>query len=161
MMNCLHAQFSDRGILVDDSSEPHLFLAFADDCTGIMKNIDDADGCLQLVNDFSNATGICRNLRKTFVMPFSHRLSRSKLASLRATSPYKVLGVTNTEKLLGFLQGATITADARFCRILLKLRACYAIMKYRARTLREKVMLFQSIILPLLWYTASSTWCTA
>ena len=47
MMKFLRAQFSYRGISVDNSSEPHLLLAFADDCTRILKNIADADGFLQ------------------------------------------------------------------------------------------------------------------
>ena len=69
--------------------------------------------------------------------------------------------MTDTVKLLGIIQGATITADARFCHILLKLRSRCAIWKYRACPLRGKVMLLQSIILPLLCYTASVTCFTA
>ena len=126
-MNVLRAQFLYRGISVDNSSEPHLLLAFADDCTGILKNIDDADAFLQLVNDYSTAAGLRLNVSKTSLMPFSHRVSRSKLDNLRATSPIKVLGVKDTVKLLGILQGATITEEARFCHILLKLRARCAI----------------------------------
>ena len=69
--------------------------------------------------------------------------------SLRATYPFKVLGVTDTVKLLGILQGANITAYARFCHILLKLHARCAIWKFGARTLRGKLVLLQSNILPL------------
>uniref|UniRef100_A0AAV1UT42 Reverse transcriptase domain-containing protein n=1 Tax=Peronospora matthiolae TaxID=2874970 RepID=A0AAV1UT42_9STRA len=136
MVNFLRARFSDLGILVDGSFEPHLLLAYADDSTGLLKDIYDADGTLDLVNDYSTAAGLRLNVDKTSVMPFSHRASRSKLDNLRATYPFKVLGVTNTVKLLGILQGSTITADERFCHILLELRARCAIWKYKARTLR-------------------------
>ena len=142
--------FSYSGITVDASYEPHLLMAFVDDCTGLLKNIDDANGFLGLVNDYSSAACLRLNVSKTSVMPFSHRVSRSKLDDLQATSPFKVLGVTDTVKLLGILQGATITADTRFCHVILALRARCAIWKHRARTLRGKVVLLQSIILPLL-----------
>ncbi|CAH0474774.1 unnamed protein product [Peronospora belbahrii] len=127
---------SCRGISVDPSSEPHLLLAFADDCTGLLENVDDVDGFLRLVDDYSSATSLRLNVSKTCVMPMSHHITRSKLEGLRETSPFKVLSVTNTVTLLGILQGATITPDMRFSWVLVKLRARCAIWKYRARTLR-------------------------
>ena len=83
-------------------------------------------------------------------MPFSHLVSRSKLADLQAAYPSKVLAVKGTMKLLGILQGATITAETRFCQVILALRPRCAIWKYRARTLRGKTVLLHSIIVTLL-----------
>ncbi|CAH0475294.1 unnamed protein product [Peronospora belbahrii] len=119
MMNFLRSHFSCRGISVDPSSEPHLLVAFVDDRTGLLENVDDADGFLRF------------------------------------------LSVTDTVTLLGIPQGATITPDMRFSRVLVKLRARCAFWKYRARTLRGKVVFLRSVILPLLWYTASVTCFTA
>ncbi|CAI5717091.1 unnamed protein product [Peronospora destructor] len=161
MMSFLRARFSDRGISVDGSSAPHLLMALADDCTGLLKPIDDAPGFLRLVNDYSSAVGLRLNVSKTSAMSFSHQISRSKLADLRAISPFKILGVTDTVKLLDILQSATITPDTRFRHIILQFRTRCDLWKFWARTLRGKVGLLQSIILPLLWYTASVTNFTA
>ncbi|POM73524.1 Pollike protein [Phytophthora palmivora] len=161
MMNFLRSRFSSKGIQVDDLSLPHLLLAFADDCTGLLSNVSDADMFLELVQAYATAAGLRLNITKTCIMPFTHRVSRVKIAALRATSGFRVLGTAESVKLLGVLQGATITAETRFSQVLLKLRARCAIWKYRARTLRGKVVILRSILLPLLWYTASVTCITA
>ncbi|TDH73464.1 hypothetical protein CCR75_002060 [Bremia lactucae] len=80
---------------------------------------------------------------------------RAKLDRLRLTTSLKVLTPAETVELLGVLQGASVTAKQRFSNTISKLRARSAIWKYRARTLRGKVVLLQNIILPIMWYTAS------
>ncbi|OWZ01615.1 Pol Polyprotein [Phytophthora megakarya] len=161
MMNFLRARFAHQGIKVDEISQPHLLMAFADDCTGLLSNISDATTFLELVQDYATAAGLRLNVQKTCIMPFTHRVSPTKIRDLRASSTFKVLGTSSTVKLLGVLQGASITADIRFSQVLLALRARCAIWKYRARTLRGKVVILRSILLPLLWYTASVTCFTA
>ncbi|POM63644.1 Pollike protein [Phytophthora palmivora] len=80
-------------------------------------------------------------------MPFTHHALRAKITALRATPDFWLLGTAESVKLLGVLQGATITAETRFSQVLMKLRARLAILR--------------SILLPLLWYTASVTCITA
>jgi exonuclease III len=157
MLNYLRARFSSRGINVDDMSLPHLLLAFADDCTGLLSKVEYAKEFLDLVQDYAKAAGLRLNVKKTCIMPFTKDVNRLQLARLREGTDLKVLGPYDTVVLLGILQGATVTAQQRLSAVITKLRARCAIWKYRARTLRGKVVLLQSIILPLLWYTASVT----
>ncbi|GMF17593.1 unnamed protein product [Phytophthora lilii] len=155
MLNYLRKHFAPKGLLVRPSQTPHLLMAFADDCTGLLRDIADAKNFIRLVQDFSDAAGMRLNMKKTCVMPFTHHVSRAKLAMLRTKSALHVLGITDTTKLLGILQGASITPRERIAAVIRKLRNRCAIWKYRARTLKGKVVLLQTIILPLLWYTAS------
>ncbi|KAF4135669.1 Reverse transcriptase (RNA-dependent DNA polymerase) [Phytophthora infestans] len=157
MMNFLRARFASRGIPVDDVSLRHLLLAFADDCTGLVSTLEDAEQFLELVQEYADAAGLRLNVEKTCIMPFSHHVSSQKLTDLRDRSNFKVLTPWESVKLLGIQQGATITSEQRFNDVLKKIRARCALWKYRARTLRGKVVILQSIILPLLWYTASVT----
>ncbi|GMF65554.1 unnamed protein product [Phytophthora lilii] len=155
MLNYLRKHFTPKGLLVRPSQTPHLVMAFADDCTGLLRDIADAKTFISLVQDFSDAAGMRLNMKKTCVMPFTHHVSRAKLAMLRTTSALHVLSITDTTKLLGILQGASITPRERIAVVIRNLRNRCSIWKYRARTLKGKVVLLQTIILPLLWYTAS------
>ncbi|KAE8954182.1 hypothetical protein PR003_g33661, partial [Phytophthora rubi] len=155
LLNFLRSRFTDRGVAVKDMTLPHLLMAFADDCTGLLKDVCDAKEFLRLVQEYATAAGLRLNVKKTCIMPFTHHVSRAKLDELRAATDLHVLGISDTAKLLGVLQGASVTDQQRLSAVVAKIRARCAIWKYRARTLRGKVVLLQSIILPLLWYTAS------
>ncbi|KAK1928369.1 hypothetical protein P3T76_016160 [Phytophthora citrophthora] len=135
-------------------------MAFADDCTGMVQDVHDAETFLQLVQDYATAAGLRLNAKKTCIMPFTRKVSLGKLNRIRTSTDYQVLGPTDRHspvKLLGILQGASITPVERLSAVLVKMRERCAIWKYRARTLRGKVVLLQNIILPLLWYTTSVT----
>ncbi|TDH72015.1 uncharacterized protein CCR75_000122 [Bremia lactucae] len=120
-------------------------------------HVDYAQDFLTLVQDYAAASGLRLNVHKTSIMPFTRQIDRAKLDRLRLTTSLKVLTPTETVVLLGVLQGASVTAKQRFSDTISKLRARCAIWKYRARTLRGKVVLLQNIILPIMWYTASVT----
>ncbi|KAI9916877.1 hypothetical protein PsorP6_017828 [Peronosclerospora sorghi] len=129
----------------------------SDDCTGMLTDVNDAQGSLELVEEYAKAAGLVLNMRKTSIMPFTHHVSQDKLSRLRSSTPLHVLDIGDSTKLLGVLQGATTTATERLNAAIAKMRVRCSIWKYRARTLRGKVVLLQSIILPLFWYTACVT----
>ncbi|RLN96798.1 hypothetical protein BBJ28_00020081 [Nothophytophthora sp. Chile5] len=102
-------------------------------------------------------SGLRLNVKKTCIMPFTRFVDRQALQDLRTSSNFKVYGVSDTVKLLGVRQGAMVTTAQRLDPVLDQMRRRCAIWKYRARTLRGRVVLLRTIILPLLWYTASVT----
>ncbi|KAG3151228.1 hypothetical protein C6341_g16618 [Phytophthora cactorum] len=118
---------------------PHLLLAFDDDFTRLLSSLDKAEQFLELVREYADAAGLRLNVTRTCIMTFSHHVSSLKLSELRDRSDFKVLTPWEMVKLLGILQGATITPEQRFNDVI------------------KKVVLIQSIILPLIWYTASIT----
>ncbi|KAG4051538.1 hypothetical protein PC123_g13257 [Phytophthora cactorum] len=139
MLNFLRACFSAKCIPLDDLSLPHLLLAFDDDFTRLLSSLDKAEQFLELVREYADAAGLRLNVTRTCIMTFSHHVSSLKLSELRDRSDFKVLTPWEMVKLLGILQGATITPEQRFNDVI------------------KKVVLIQSIILPLIWYTASIT----
>ncbi|CEG47527.1 Reverse transcriptase domain [Plasmopara halstedii] len=112
-MNFLRARVSVRGWDIDNEPSPHLLLAFADDCTGLLADIDHAPEFINVVQDYALASGLHLNMNKTCVMPLTHQVDLSKLARLRASTNLKVLKPSDTVVLLGVLQGATVTPKQR------------------------------------------------
>ncbi|KAF1320888.1 Pol polyprotein, partial [Globisporangium splendens] len=155
MLNFLRARLSSAGVKVG-SGEPHLLLAFADDCTGLLEDIKDAPRFLELVQSYAGAAGLRLNVSKTCIMPFSRAVLASTTNTLQSLG-VRLVSSRESVKLLGVLQGATITPEARFAPILQQMRQRCVLWKYRARTLHGKVAILRSIVLPLVWYTASVT----
>ncbi|KAI9919545.1 hypothetical protein PsorP6_017413 [Peronosclerospora sorghi] len=69
---------------------------FADDCTGLLSDIQDADCFIELVQLYSKAAGLRLNTSKTTIMPFTHKISRLKIQNIRSSSSFKILGVKDT-----------------------------------------------------------------
>ncbi|KAI9910854.1 hypothetical protein PsorP6_010814 [Peronosclerospora sorghi] len=107
---------------------------------------------LQLVQEYANAAGLVLNMRKTSIMPFTHHVSQDKLSRLRSSTPLHVLDIGDSTKLLGVLPLRSRSVSTQ-PSLRLESAAPYGI----SRTLRGKVVLLQSIILPLFWYTACVT----
>ncbi|KAI9905223.1 hypothetical protein PsorP6_014184 [Peronosclerospora sorghi] len=107
MMNFLRARFSPHGLAVNSTCLPHLVLAFADDCTGMLADVNDAEDFLSLVQEYADAAGLVLNKKKTCIMPFTHHVSPNKLNSLRASTELHVLRIGDTTNLLGVLQDTT------------------------------------------------------
>ncbi|TYZ67605.1 hypothetical protein PybrP1_009034 [[Pythium] brassicae (nom. inval.)] len=70
MLDFLRATLGDLGVKID-SSAPHLLVAFADDCTGILRDLQDAPRFLAAVRRFSAAAGLKLNVDKTNTLHFS------------------------------------------------------------------------------------------
>ncbi|KAG2767198.1 hypothetical protein Pcac1_g21526 [Phytophthora cactorum] len=123
MLNFLRACFSAKCIPLDDLSLPHLLLAFDDDFTRLLSSLDKAEQFLELVREYADAAGLRLNVTRTCIMTFSHHVSSLKLSELRDRSDFKVLTPWEMVKLLGILQGATITPEQRFNDVIKKVRA--------------------------------------
>ncbi|KAI9914588.1 hypothetical protein PsorP6_007601 [Peronosclerospora sorghi] len=84
-----------------NSSMPHLVMAFADDCTGMLTDVNDAQGFLELVQEYANAAVLVLNMRKTYIMPFTHHVSQDKLSRLRSSTPLHVLDIGDPTNFWG------------------------------------------------------------
>lgn len=155
MLNYLRARMQHAGIKIG-TSEPHVTLAFADDCTGLLHDLRDAPTFLDAVTTYARAAGMRLNKKKTTIMPFTTSISRTTVDALH-TLGVKIVTGAETVKLLGVLQGATITSEQRFVPVLEQMRRRCVLWRYRARTLLGRSVILQSVILPLTWYTASVT----
>lgn len=155
MLNFLRFRLGYAGIRIGDSP-PHLTLAFADDCTGLLAHLRDAPVFLEAVNMYARAAGLKLNVSKTNILPFSRHVSNTTLQLLTPLG-VKVVGSRDSVKLLGILQGATITADDRFGPALQQMRQRCVLWKFRARTLQGRATILQHIILPVAWFIASVT----
>ncbi|CEG36432.1 uncharacterized protein PHALS_02979 [Plasmopara halstedii] len=126
-MNYLRARVSMRGLDIDNGSSPQLLLAFADDSTGLLADVDYAPVFLDVVQDYALASGLRLNMNKTCVMPFTFQVDLPKLARLRALTDLKVLQASDSVVRLGVLQSATVTPKQRFGDVVSKVRRRCAI----------------------------------
>ncbi|KAH9138950.1 hypothetical protein LEN26_005320 [Aphanomyces euteiches] len=152
MLNLLRA--SIPGVAIGNTS--HTTIAFADDCTGILNDLADAPKFLKIVDSFCKATGMKLNLSKTHAMSFSP-WSDSQLPNQLATLGINIIPTNGQCKLLGIYFGPNMSAERRLDHILPTFHHRCLLWRYRARTLRGRVAILRSIILPLLWYTTTVT----
>ncbi len=134
----------------------HLMIAFADDCTATLADLSHTPTFLSRVGKFCFATGMKLNLSKTMVMPF-HHLSSSFRTRIETTG---VNIVSSHCKLLGIFFGPTMSDQQRMQHLFHTFISRCTLWRYRARTLRGKVVILRSVILPLLWYTCAVTCIT-
>ncbi|RHY50558.1 hypothetical protein DYB26_006272 [Aphanomyces astaci] len=154
MLTYLRHHMRTMNVVTGDTS--HSVLAFADDCTGLLRDLEDTPAFLALVDDFCQATGMQLNLKKTIVVPFAPRLS----SDLRRRIEYLGIKVTRDgerAKLLGIHFGPTLIPSERYDHLVAAVHSRCLLWRFRARTLRGKVVILRTIILPLLWYTATVT----
>ncbi|RQM29192.1 hypothetical protein B5M09_010620 [Aphanomyces astaci] len=151
-----YIRFHLPGITIDRTK--HATIAFADDCTGILADLNDTPRFLDLVEDFCKATGMRLNRRKTQVLPFipwRDQALPSRLASLG-------INITPNSghcKLLGVFFGPNVSHDRRLDHLLPLVHQRCLLWRHRARTIHGRVVLLRTMILPLIWYTTTVT-CT-
>lgn len=155
MLNYLRATTGHLGIqLPDDPIRQHV-LAFADDCTGLLEDLNHAPTFLAHVEHYASAVGLRLNVEKTQTRPFQHCAAdlRVRLFSARLS----VVPDKGSTRLLGIAQSPTLPPFTRFDRLLPAMVARCQLWRYRARTLRGRAVILRTIVLPLLWYTVAVT----
>ncbi|CAH0488952.1 unnamed protein product [Peronospora farinosa] len=155
MLNYLRATTGHLGVPVQDGASPHHLLAFADDCTGFLKDLRSTGQFISAVTRYTTAAGLQLNVDKTVVFPFQ-ALDPSIGGSLR-TAGYTVTADDRTTVLLGVSQSPTLPLSHRLDPLLPRLVARCTLWRYRARTLRGRAVILRTIVLPILWYTAAVT----
>ncbi|OWZ06370.1 RNA-dependent DNA polymerase [Phytophthora megakarya] len=155
MLNFLRWKTGHLGINVPNSKLPHHLLAFADDCTGILKDLRHTRVFIDSVQYYSNAAGLTLNSDKTIVMPFQG-FDQDLRETLTMDELYVVPDDGST-KLLGISQSPTLPPSTRFDSLITKMVQRCQLWKYRGRTIRGRAVILRTIVLPLFWYTAAVT----
>lgn len=133
----------------------HLEVAFADDLTGFLNNLEDSHLFLDIVQDFCSATGMRLNMAKTLIMPFHSNYPDSLKTAITALQGPKFIERGQSCRWLGIQEGPSITDADRYQSLVQKVTTRCNLWKFRARTLHGRILILRSIILPLLWFTAS------
>ncbi|KAK1932485.1 hypothetical protein P3T76_012069 [Phytophthora citrophthora] len=71
MICYLRATTGHMGLQALGNEEPHHFLAFADDCTGLLEDLSAAPEFVSHVETYAKASGLRLNVHKTHLLPFS------------------------------------------------------------------------------------------
>ncbi|KAF1319013.1 Pollike protein, partial [Globisporangium splendens] len=143
------------GITVPTDHTPHHLLAFADDCTGILRNLNDAPRFIEAVGVYANAAGLQLNVAKTHLLPFAPL--DADLRQTLAAGNLHVVGDSESVRLLGVYVSPSLPTSARFPKLISDMVSRCLLWKYRARTLLGRAAILRTIVLPLLWYTAAVT----
>lgn len=155
MLNFLRAKTGHLGIPVAGGSTRHHLLAFADDCTGLLRSLRFAPVFVNAVEQYATAAGLRLNVDKTVILPFQ-RLEATARDRLEAAG-FEVTADEGVTILLGISQSPTLPLTHRLEPLLPKMVARCALWKYRARTLHGRAVILRTIVLPVLWYTAAVT----
>ncbi|KAG6612001.1 putative pollike protein [Phytophthora cinnamomi] len=135
--------------------KPHHILAFADDCTGLLRDLRDAPVFVEAVRVYAATAGLRLNVHKTHIFPFSP-LHPDLRAELEAGG-WDVIADDGEVRVLGIYMSPSLPSSARFPRILDAMVLRCNLWRYRARTLQGRAVILRAIVLPLLWYTAAVT----
>jgi hypothetical protein len=155
MLNYIRAMMEGNGITTDSGTE-HNVISFADDCTGLLRDLSKTEDFLKCVQEYCDASGMKLNKTKTVVLPFTPWTLADRHLKMRLQR----LGITVLEndentKLLGIPYGPALLDNERLNVLLDSLHKRCMLWHYRARTLQGKVVILQQVILPLIWYIAS------
>ena len=151
LLNYLRHAMTTMGILTPPVC--HTVIAFADDVTGLLTDLKDASTFLRHVDTFCSATGMSLNLGKTIVMPFGPSLPLETHTTLLELQGPKLLAPSDTCRWLGIRQGPALDDSYRYVGLPALILLRCTLWQYRARTIRGRVLLLRTIILPVLWYT--------
>ncbi|GAB9468938.1 Pollike protein [Globisporangium polare] len=151
MLNNIRSKLGDSGIKLENSTQPHSVLSFADDSTGVLEDLNQAGKFLSCVEEFCTASGVKLNKSKTVILPFTpwtlvDRLLKRRLDALSV----KVLGNDGHTKLLGIPYAPALLDTERLSILIDSVHKRCILWQYRARTLHGK-----AVIPPIIWYTAS------
>ncbi len=156
LLNYIRARLPDIGLQTHPSDPCQSVISFADDCTGLLSNLRDTKRFLHLVEEFCTATGMRLNTNKTVVLPFNPWTEDTATLN-QELQQLGIQVIQNDEdtRLLGINYGPRLSNTDRLQHILAKMRERCASYQYRARTLRGRVIILQSLVLPILGFTAA------
>ncbi|TMW60975.1 hypothetical protein Poli38472_014945 [Pythium oligandrum] len=151
LLNLLRATMKDKGLRSAPQDPSHTVISFADDVTGLLHDLKDAPAFLEVVNEFCEASGMKLNTDKTVILPFKpwNDDTRPLQNDLQQLGVQVIMNDEET-KLLGIFYGPNLTSLGRLKLVLEKMQDRCSKFHYRARTLRGRVVLLQSMILPVL-----------
>ncbi|GAB9465705.1 Pollike protein, partial [Globisporangium polare] len=156
MLNFIRSKLGDSGIKLENSTQPHSVLSFADDCTGILEDLNQAGKFLSCVEEFCTASGMKLNKSKTVILPFTPwTLADRHLKHRLDALGVKVLDNDEHTKLLGIPYGPALLDTERLSILIDSVHKRCILWQYRARTLHGKAVILNQVILPIIWYTAS------
>lgn len=151
----LRAVNSDFAIRIRGS--PHHLISFADDVTGLVTDLHHAPIFLGHVQEFCEATGMCLNVDKTVIFPFRPWTdSDSALQDLLRQCGARVLDNGEHTRLLGLAVGPQCDPNFQLTQLLNRFQKLCVIWRWRARTLRGRVLLLKTVVLSTLWHFLSS-----
>lgn len=134
---------SVRGCLVDNSFIR--VIAYADDINVFVRNNNEFDTILELINYFSIYAKIRLNIGKSHYMRLNNCLSGPHL--LREVSSLKILGVN-------FYQNYNLTIENNYSSIISSMKFLISLHIKRRLNIIQKTWILNSIILSKLWYLA-------
>ncbi|CAI5717557.1 unnamed protein product [Peronospora effusa] len=147
----LRALNDDMAIKIHGTS--HHLLGFADDITGLVKDLHHAPHYLDRVNDFCTATGMRLNVDKTVLFPFHPWTDADRDLQFRLRDlGVRVLDQHEHTTLLGVAVGPDITPGLQLNHLLVRFQKLCVSWRWRARTLRGRVLLLKTMILSTLWH---------
>ncbi|RMX61941.1 hypothetical protein DD238_008385 [Peronospora effusa] len=147
----LRALNDDMAIKIHGTS--HHLLGFADDITGLVKDLHHAPHYLDRVNDFCTATGMRLNVDKTVLFPFRPWTDADRDLQFRLRDlGVRVLDQHEHTTLLGVAVGPDITPGLQLNHLLVRFQKLCVSWRWRARTLRGRVLLLKTMILSTLWH---------
>ncbi|GAB9474124.1 Pollike protein [Globisporangium polare] len=155
MLCYLRATTDDLGTTVPTDENPHHLLAFADDCTAILRDLDDAPRFINEVNWYASAAGLQVNVAKTHLLPFAP-LDPDLRQTLTSRNLH-VVGDCESARLLGVYVSPSLSTSARFSKLISSIVSQCLLWKFRARTLLGRAAILRTVVLPLLWFTAAVT----
>lgn len=161
LLNYLRDGLTSLGLICNGQITRCSVVSFADDCTGLLHDLHHAPTFLNMVENFCKASGMKLNKSKTVIYPFkdilTSELNNATILMKRLEElDVKILSNQETTKLLGIYYGPTVTDLNRLLHIIPEIQLRCTLWKYRARTLNGRCVILQQIILPTLWYTAST-----
>ena len=124
---------------------------FADDATLLSDSLANAEKQLDIVQQYCAASGAKLNINKTTCFA----LNRNQ--TLHATSRIRVLGPDERVRYLGLPVGQNTYHNDRLTSINAKFFSCFAVWKWRAKTLQGRKVIAQALLASQLWYCSSVT----
>ena len=124
---------------------------FADDATLLSDSLANAEKQLDIVQQYCAASGAKLNINKTTCLA----LNRNQ--TLHATSRIRVLGPDESVRYLGLPIGQNTFHNDRLTSINAKFFSCFAVWKWRAKTLQGRKVIAQALLASQLWYCSSVT----
>ena len=124
---------------------------FADDATLLSDSLANAEKQLDIVQQYCAASGAKLNINKTTCLA----LNRNQ--TLHATSRIRVLGPDESVRYLGLPVGQNTYHNDRLTSINAKFFSCFAVWKWRAKTLQRRKVIAQALLASQLWYCSSVT----
>ena len=145
-----------KGIKVEN--EVFKICQMADDTTIFVKDIESIENLMNLMNRFYEYTGLKINLDKSQVIP----IGKSKLRALKLPRSLKTMMViTKHFKTLGvcFSYDINESINLNFSTKIKKIESILNIWKCRKLSLKGKVLIIKSLILPQMTYLLSVCYC--